>query len=366
MDRDKRWDRIEKVYKALVLGMGEQAKSAKEAIEKAYAKNQMDEFIEPTLVVKEEKPIGLIEDGDGVIFLNFRIDRPRELAMAFVMPNFENLHSFDFGYSPGIGKIEGEVKMASTFNRQKILKDLFFVTMTQYHKDINVSDIAFPPQVVEKPLGGVIADAGLTQLRMAESEKERFVTYYFNGLREARYPGEDVLIVQSPRVPTYDQKPEMSLPKLANDFIKSMGSGKYHFALINFANPDMVAHTGNLEATIKAIEVTDKYLGMIVDKILAMDGVIVVTADHGNAEELLTYPSSSFFYTTQTGTINTDHSNNPVPFVVIKESLFGKHIKLPKKGVLADVAPTILNLMGLTVPPDMTGKNLIETIVNNQ
>lgn len=361
MDRDKRWDRTEKVYKALVMGVGMYAKNAKEAIETAYSKNQMDEFIEPTLIVKDGKPIGLIEDNDGVVFFNFRIDRPRQLAMPFVMPEFENMHSFNFGYSPGFGKIEGVVAMANTFDRQKVPKDLFFVTMTQYHKEINVSDIVFPPQIVENPLGGVIANKNLGQLHMAESEKERFVTYYFNGLRESPYPLEEDVIIQSPGVQTYDQKPEMSLPKLATEFTKKIKSGKFNFGLINFANPDMVAHTGNLFATIKAIESTDKYLGEVVSCVLSMDGTVVITADHGNAEELLTYPTSSFFYTTEKGTINTDHSNNPVPFIVVRNSLFGNQIKFAKKGVLADIAPTILNLMGIPVPADMTGKNLIET-----
>jgi len=361
MDRDRRWDRIEGVYKALVFGEGLGAKSAKEAIEQAYSRNQTDEFIEPTVVVSSHGEPALVSDGDGVIFTNFRIDRPRELTMSFVVPDFENLGGRSFDETGGGGKNESS-KTASTFNRVKVPRDLFFVTMTQYHKNIPVSDVAFPPANVDKPLASIISDAGMTQLHMSESEKERFVTYYFNGLREGAFPNEDRIIVPSPKVATYDLKPEMSLPELSGLFVKHIKSAKYNFCVVNFANPDMVAHTGNLKATIRAVEFTDNYLSHVVKAILSMDGTIIVTADHGNAEELLNFPASSFFYTTKEGTINTDHSNNPVPVVVASKALLGKKISQVKRGGLADIAPTVLNVMGLGIPPDMTGRSLLEFV----
>ncbi len=359
MDRDRRWARTERAYNAIVTGQGMQAASSVDAIKNAYAKGQSDEFVEPTVIIENGKPLATVDDKDAVIFFNFRIDRPKQLTMAFVLPNFENLKMFDFGYNPDTSKEEGEVDVGRTFKRQKVANSLFFVTMTEYHKQIPVGAIAFRPEVVGDALPVVLSTAGLKQAHMAESEKERFVTYYFDGMREKPLEGEDVYIVPSPKVPTYDKKPDMSLPRLIKEFKKQLSKGIYHFFVLNFANPDMVAHTGNLQATIKAIEAVDRYLNDLVKAVLNVDGTIFVTADHGNAEELLTYPSSSFFFTTKDGLVNTDHSNNPVPLMVINNNYKGKGTVLPK-GALSDISPTILNFLGLQVPESMTGNNLFK------
>lgn len=359
MDRDRRWDRTQKAWTAIVLGQGVQAPSIQKAIKSAYAQNQSDEFIEPTVIVKDSHPIATVDDNDAVVFFNFRIDRPKQLTMAFIMEEFEKLKSFDFGYDPVTSKQEGKVVFSGTFDRVKRPKNLFFVTMTEYQKGLPVSAIAFGPEEVQNALPVVISEKGFKQMHMAESEKERFVTYYFDGLREQSSPGEESFIVDSPRVPTYDKKPEMSLPKLVSEFKKQLYKGIYHFIVINFANPDMVAHSGNFSATITAIEVVDKYLNEVVSEVLGCDGTVFVTADHGNAEELLTFPASTFFYTTSQGTVNTEHSNNPVPFIVINKELTGNPRVLPK-GSLANVAPTILAFMGVEIPPVMTGQNLLK------
>ncbi len=359
MDRDRRWSRTEKVYKAMVLGQGITATSACEAIKMAYSKGQTDEFIEPTIIIGSDGKPSLIDDNDAVIFFNYRVDRPRQLTMSFIMPDFERLKSFDFGYNPEASKEEGEVKFSETFIRQKILKNLFFVTMTEYQKNLPVSAIAFAPERVEDPIGFVLSEAGMRQLHMAESEKERFVKYYFNGLKEEPFRGEDDVIIASPKVSTYDLKPEMSLPKLTNECIKRLRKDIYNFVVINFANPDMVAHTGNLKATIEAIEIVDKYLGKLVSAVLDQDGMCIVTADHGNAEELLTFPSSSFYFTSARGTVNTEHSSNPVPIIIIGKVFFRRSLNLPKGG-LSDLAPTILDLMNIPVSEGMKGKNLLD------
>lgn len=365
MDRDRRWSRTEKAYKAMVLGVGVKAGSASEAIKSAYKKGQTDEFIEPTVIVKQGgKPL-LIEDNDAAIFFNFRVDRPRQLTMAFVLKDFEELKTFKFDTYQGAVKREGEVKMSGAFNREKVVKNLFFVTMTEYQKNLPVSAIAFGPEIVKNPLGKTISEAGLRQLHMAESEKERFVKYYFNGMQEEPFQGEDDVIIPSPKVATYDKKPEMSLPKLASECIKRIKRDVYSFVLINFANPDMVAHSGNLKASVQAIEHVDKYLGKIVETVLKQGGTCLVTADHGNAEDLLTFPSSSFYFTSAKGSINTEHSNNPVPFLVVNKALKGKKIVIHQGG-LSDLAPTILGLLNINVPEEMMGRNLLNVLNENK
>jgi len=336
MDRDNRWERIQKTYDAMTLGEGPKAITASDAIKNAYNKGLSDEFIEPTMI----GDVATVKENDAIIFFNYRIDRAKELTKAFVMPGFNQ------------------------FSRKIILKNIFFVTMTEYEKNIGVSDVAFGSEQVEKTLNVVLSEANLKQLHMSESEKERFVTYYFDGLRETRVAGEDVKIIASPRVATYDKKPEMSLPKLSREIRKQLRRDTYNFAVMNIANPDMVAHTGNLEATITAIRAVDKYLEEIVRQVDKQGGITIITADHGNAEELLTYSNTSFFFTTGKGTMNTDHSNNPVPMVIIGKQFLGKSNFLGK-GSLADVAPTILGLMGIQIPVQMTGRNLL-VIPNNQ
>ena len=349
MDRDGRWERTKKAYDAIVSGVALQASSAVEAVDTAYQRGQTDEFIEPTILVKpsstgnlgpvSQKIAVTVDDNDAVIFFNFRIDRPRQLSQALTLENFES---------------------QKTFTRNKRPRNLFFVTMTEYQKNLPVSAIAFPAQKVNSTLSEVLATEGLKQMHMTESEKERMVTFYFDGLRSARFKGEDVEIIASPRVTTYDKKPEMSVLKTLKRFKRFIRRNKYHFYLLNFANADMVAHSGNVAATIKAIEVVDKVVGEVVNAILERGGTVVITADHGNAEELLTYPTKSFFVTSQSGNVNTEHSNNLVPIYIIGKSLKGKKLG-NSKGSLADVATTILPLMGLKPPPEMNGRDLFES-----
>lgn len=230
--------------------------------------------------------------------------------------------------------------------------------MTRYQKNLPVSAVAFPPEQIDKSLPQVLAEKNIPQMHMAESEKERFVTYYFDGQREEKFPLEDTFIVASPKVATYDKKPEMSVHSLSYEVQKVLAEDKYRFFVINFANVDMVAHTGQIPPTVKAIEHVDQAVGEILNAVLAVDGTLIITADHGNGEELLTYPQGSYFFTTSKGAVNTDHSNFPVPFIVANRMTMGK-VKNITGGILADVAPTILAIMGIEKPEEMTGKNLL-------
>jgi 2,3-bisphosphoglycerate-independent phosphoglycerate mutase len=361
MDRDARWERTKKAYDAIVSGIGPQVSSASEAINNNYKNGVSDEFIEPTVIYKNGKPAATVNDNDAVIFFNFRIDRPRELTMAFVFPNFEDLKFVEFGYTPHgrqKAKKEGEIATGKTFKRTKWPKNIFFVTMTEYQKNLPVSAIAFPPEVINETLSEIISRAGLKQLHLTESEKERMVTFYFDGLRDQKYVGEESLIVSSPNVATYDKKPEMSVGKIVEEFKKAILKDYYNFYIINFANPDMVAHSGNIKATVKAIEATDRAVGVVTDLTLLTSGMTMITADHGNAEELLSFPTGTFFFTTAEGSVNTEHSNSPVPFYLIDARFKGK-TDILEDGSLADVAPTVLDLMGLPVPSLMTGHSLI-------
>ena len=360
MDRDRHWDRTERAYKAIVLGKGQVALSADSAVNAAYARGLTDEFIEPTVIAAGGRPVATVDDNDACIFFNFRVDRTRQPTMAFVLPDFERLTSFEFGYAPGTETEEGKATFRNTFIREKWARNIFFVTMTQYHKKLPVSEVAYRPQFVSDCLTSVLSSANFKQMHMAESEKERFVTYYFDGMNEQKAAGEDISIVASPKVATYDKKPEMSVFKLVREFKKQLSKNLYHFFVINFANPDMVAHTGNLEATIEAVEEVDKAVSELVAAVRARDGTVVVTADHGNAEELLTFEATSFFYTTSGGKVNTDHSNNPVPAIFVNNRYLGHSLALAK-GSLADAAPTILAMLGMVPPPSMTGKNLLTT-----
>ncbi len=365
MDRDARWERTQAVYDAMTLGKGNQATTATEAITAYYAQAITDEFIPPTLIVPTGGTPGVVSEKDALVLFNFRIDRPRQISMSFVLPDFERLKSYEWGFELDQGNVKSKVSTGPTFKREKILKDLFFVSMTEYQKQLPVSAVAYPNHVVDMPLAQVLSEKGLLQLHLAESEKERMVTYYFDGLKTDRFPGEEVQIVHSPRVSTYDKKPEMSAPEIVKQFKRALSHNKYHFIVANIANPDMVAHTGNLQATIRAVEVVDKCFGEIVNETLKYNGTLFLTADHGNAEELLTYNQSSFFFTSQSGSMNTEHSNNPVPFLIINQLYLGKGIQMPK-GALSDVAPTILSLMGVQVPESMKGRNLFPDITKQQ
>ena len=358
MDRDKRWERIQKAYDSYVLGKGISADSAGKAIADSYARKLTDEFIEPTVITESGKPVGLISDGDAVIFFNFRIDRPRQLTMSFVLKDFENLKSFDFGYMPEAKKTEGEVKIKKTFKREKVPQNLFFTTMTEYQKNIPVSAIAFGEIAIKNSLPEVISNAGLKQLRLSESEKEKFVTFYLSGFRDERYKGEDRIIIPSPKVATYDKKPEMSVYEIAEEFEKAISKKIYNLIVVNLANPDMVAHSGNVKKAIKALEHVDKALNKIIDSVISNGGTALITSDHGNVEEMLSYKSKSFFVTSEKGDRNTDHSNNPVPLVFVGNKFKGVKVNI-QNGSLSDVAPTILTLMNIPIPPEMTGKDLL-------
>lgn len=354
MDRDQRWERTEKAYVALTEGKGLTALSPNEAIQQAYTKNVTDEFIEPTLIVRDGVPIALVRDNDAVIFINYRIDRPRELTKSFVLPQFAK-QAKTVGFDPYAVKYYKKhvaiQELHEPFKRQVFLKNLFFVTMTEYEKGLPVT-IAFPEQIVENPLGKVIADNGLRQLRIAETEKERFVTYYFNGQQEEPFAHETRIIVPSAKVPTYDLKPEMSANEITQHVLRQLTAGSADFIVINYANPDMVAHTGNIKAAIRACEVTDECVGKIVLNTLATGGACVITADHGNVEEMIDPVG---------GGIDTEHSTYPVPVICVAAELQGKNHELPS-GMLADIAPTVLGLVGLPVPSSMNGRNILAYI----
>lgn len=348
MDRDNRWERTQKAYEALVLGKGGLASSAAQAIQESYAAGKTDEFIEPIIFDKN----GLIQDNDGVIFFNFRIDRPRQLTKAFVLPNFEQLKfkkvSFD-PYAERYGlKIYEAPKGTTTFKREKVLRNLFFVTMTKYEKGLPAT-VAFSPEAVKLPLARILAENNLRQLHIAESEKYPHITVFFDGERESSLPGEDWVEILSPKVAAYDLKPEMSAYQLTEQLLKRLKGNLYDFSLVNFANPDMVGHTGVIPAGIKACEVVDECLGKIVNTVLNLGGACLITADHGNVEEMINLT---------TGGIDTEHSTNPVPFIIANRGFNQGGRGLPG-GILADVAPTILSLLGIEKPELMTGKNLL-------
>lgn len=355
MDRDLRWERIEKAYFCLTRGSEFKSKTALEAIEKSYKDGKTDEFIEPTSILIDNNHT-LIKENDAVIFFNYRVDRPRELTKAFVLDNFNEDANKSGSYDPYESKyhkshIHQKINASPVFDRGEKVKNLIFVTMTEYEKSLPVQ-VAYPPMVVRMPLGRVLSEHGVQQLRMAESEKERFVSYYFNGLRENPFPLEDKLIIPSPKVPTYDLKPEMSSFELTEALINSIKTQKYKFILINFANPDMVGHTGSIEASIKAIKSVDTCLDKITKVALNTDYTILITADHGNVEQKIN---------PQTGQISTEHTANPVPFIAVSRQFQGRFAKL-NTGILSDVAPTILGIMGIPKPAEMTGRNLLEDI----
>ncbi len=323
MDRDKRWDRVQLAYDALTLGSCRQANSAHEAVQAAYDAGETDEFIKPTLCVGSAASALTVQDGDSIIFCNFRPDRARELTRAFVDPDFDG------------------------FSRKKQVQDLTYVCMTQYDATIPNVEVAFPPQVIINTLGEYLSGLGLHQLRIAETEKYAHVTFFFNGGVEQPYPLEDRVLIPSPKVATYDLQPEMSAPEVTAQVIKEIASSKYDVIILNFANADMVGHTGVFEAAVKAVETLDGCVQQIADAVLAAGGQILLTADHGNADEMLDTD----------GHVVTAHSTNPVPLVHISAD---PAVFIKDSGKLADIAPTLLHLMGLTVPAEMTGDCLVK------
>jgi 2,3-bisphosphoglycerate-independent phosphoglycerate mutase len=317
--------------------------------------------VEPSVVTDAQgKPITIVKENDSVIFFNFRIDRPRQLARAFVFEDFSKAN-LPVGFDPYQVKYEkthlaqAPAIVQEPFARGTRLNNLYFVTMTEYAKPIVEAGakVAFPPEIVDMPLGRVISEAGYKQLRCSESEKERFVTFYFNGQQENAFSGEDRVIISSPKIATYDLKPEMSAREVTQGVLQKLKDfPDYKFILVNFANADMVGHTGSIGATAKACQVVDECLGKLSDWVLAYDGLMIVTADHGNAEEMID---------AGTGEIETEHSSNSVPFIAIAKDLTGKAQALTA-GILADVAPTILKSLSLEVPGSMTGRNLLDSI----
>ena len=319
MDRDKRWDRTELSYDAIVDAIGPRCESATDAVESCYQDTACSDELMPPHVVRDGAPM---RDRDAVIFFNFRPDRARQLAWALMQRDFGG------------------------FRRRRVPQDLTFVTLTDYKVGVPGVKVAFAPAEVV-PLAQVLSEGGLKQFHTAETEKYAHVTYFFNGGHEPPFPGEDRILVPSPRVATYDLQPEMSAAGVADTLVDAITSDNYDFAIVNFANPDMVGHTGNFDATCAAMAATDAAVGRVVDAALAAGGCVIVTADHGNAEELL-FPD---------GSRNTQHSTNPVPVVFVAS---GAERSVLNDGGLRDIAPTLLTLLGLPVPDRMTGRPLLE------
>jgi len=335
MDRDNHWDRIQKAYRAMAEGVADETYSnALAAIRASYARGVYDEEFVPTVITTADgKPRGTVKDGDSVIYFNFRSDRARELTKAFVLPGF------------------------TKFERPQ-LKNLDFVTMTEYEQNLPVT-VAFPPEMVSVPFAKVMSDIGEPQLHAAETEKYAHVTFFFNGGREEPYTGEARILVPSPSVSSYDQKPDMSAREVTDRVVKEIAAGTYGFVVLNYANADMVGHTGNIMATTKAVETIDAQLERLASAVLAAGGVLAITADHGNAEEKLNLT---------TGFINKEHTSNPVPFVLVGKDWEGHGRETPDlstvtpSGMLADIAPTLLDLEGLPVPPEMTGRSFLRLL----
>ena len=329
MDRDNRWDRIARVYFAMTRGQGNAATDPVAAIGASYERKITDEFIEPIVLIDDGHPITTVDDGDAVIYFNFRSDRGRELTKAFVLS-------------------ELPPQAHGHFDRGGRLADLTFVTMTEYEAGLPVL-VAFPADNVDLPLAKILADRGLRQFHTAETEKYAHVTFFFNGGRESPFSGEDRLLIPSPKVATYDLKPEMSAPEVTDEAVRRIRSGDYDVIIMNYANADMVGHTGVIEATVKAVETVDASVGRVVVTALDEGGAVLITADHGNAEQLVEY---------DTGKPLTSHTTNPVPFYFVVPQWPGARLRAD--GILADVAPTMLQLLGIPKPAEMTGRSLIE------
>jgi 2,3-bisphosphoglycerate-independent phosphoglycerate mutase len=336
MDRDNRWERTQAAYDAMANGQSSSAaEDPLQAISESYQANVNDEEFAPTVITEKGKPVATVQPGDSMIFFNFRADRMRQLVTAFSLPGFAKFTPF------------------------RHVDKLKIVTLTEYVRDLPVS-VAFPPEEVKNSLAAVLAEAGLSQLHIAETEKYAHVTYFLNGGQGDTYPGEQQVLIPSPHVASYDLAPAMSAAAITDRVLQELSSQAFDVIIINFANADMVAHTGNLAASIKAVETLDECLGQITEAALAYGGVCVITADHGNAEQL---------FDPFTGHIDKEHSRVPVPCILVGKQWEGKMAtpgfpekdlsQIPPSGVLADVAPTILKILSLRKPPEMTGHSLI-------
>jgi len=335
MDRNQRWDRIETAWQAMVNGKSQNTfDDPVEAIQASYKKEVFDEQFVPTVITRRKKPVATIKDKDAVIFFNYRPDRARQLTKAFVLPNFDK---FERTYFP----------------------NLFFTTMAEYESGLPV-EVAFPPNVISNSLGETVSNAGLSQFHVSETEKYAHVTFFINGTHEDPFKGEERAIVHSPQVASYDETPAMSSKEVTDRAVKEIKSGKFDLSVMNLANPDMVGHTGTLKAGIKAVEAADECVGRIVEAALANEGVVVITADHGNVEEMVNLA---------TGEISKVHSTNPVPLYLVGKQFEGQlapsgevpgnDLSLVQPiGLLADIAPTILSIMGVEKPEEMIGTSL--------
>ena len=320
MDRDKRWERVQKAYNAIVRGEGEKYATATTAIEESYQKEVFDEFVKPTIITnKNGEPTATIKNNDSVIFFNFRPDRAREITRSLVDKEFDG------------------------FETEKL--NLYFVCMTPYDETMPNVEIAFRKEEIRNTFGEYISRKGLKQLRIAETEKYAHVTFFFNGGEEKQYEGEDRILVPSPKVETYDLKPEMSAYEVTDKVVEAIKSEKYDTIILNYANPDMVGHTGSIDAAIKALETIDECVDRVVKAINEVEGVLLITADHGNSEQMIDY---------KTGEPHTAHTTNPVPLAIV-----GIGNRKIKEGRLADLAPTMLDLMELEKPREMTGESLL-------
>ncbi len=322
MDRDNRWDRVEKAYNALTKGEGETAESAVAALDASYAKDVTDEFFVPTVITKAGKAVATVNDNDTIIFFNFRPDRAREMTRAFCADEFDG---FDRGAR----------------------KNVTYICFTEYDVTIPNKEVAFKKVELKNTFGQFLAANGLKQARIAETEKYAHVTFFFNGGVEEPNEGEDRILVKSPKVATYDLQPEMSAPEVCDKLCTAIRSDKYDVIIINFANPDMVGHTGIMEAAVKAVETVDACVGKAVDALKEVGGQMFICADHGNAEQLVDY---------ETGAPFTAHTTNPVPFILVNAD---ESYTLRENGCLADIIPTLIELMGMKQPEEMTGKSLL-------
>ena len=322
MDRDKNWERVEKAYRAMTLGEGEKADTAGDAVKQSYEKGVTDEFIVPTVVMENGSPVGTIGDGDSIIFFNFRPDRAREITSAFCSEAFDG---FDRGPR----------------------KQVTYVCFTDYDETIKNKEVAFEKETIPNTFGEWLAANNLKQARIAETEKYAHVTYFFNGGKEEQNKGEERFMIPSPKVATYDQKPEMSTPEVCDTLCEKIRSGGYDVIITNFANADMVGHTGDEKATVKAVESIDKCIGQIEDEVKKADGQLFICADHGNAEMMVD---------PETGKPLTSHTINPVPFILVN---YDPAYTLRERGCLADIVPTLIEMMGMEKPKEMTGQSLL-------
>ena len=322
MDRDNRWERVKLAYDAIAFGKGQEFKIAQKAIETSYESQEFDEFVKPVVLTNsEDEPIATVGDNDSIIYFNFRPDRARELTKAFMLPGFDSFET-------------------------KNIKNLVFVTMTQYDESIKNVLVAYKPQVLVNTFGEYISKKGYTQLRIAETEKYAHVTFFFNGGKEEPYPGEKRILINSPKVATYDLKPEMSAYEVTENLVKVIEDKTCDVIIVNFANGDMVGHTGNLEKAIEAVEALDDCVGKVISKIEEVGGEALITADHGNCEQMVDL---------KTGEPITSHSTFDVPLIVVSN-----RVKSLRDGRLCDLTPTLLKMMGEDIPSEMTGEPLVE------